>query len=112
MRNTLVIGSVAGNGFNPISCTTRLSDGAASVQFPVVRAGGDTDDPDALCADDIKAQDVPLDPLARDDELGVVTRAPAAGSPALAAGVDCPAVDALGAPRPAQACTSGAVEVP
>ncbi len=109
MRNTLVLDSVAGNGFNPVSCTTALDGGAGSFQFPVERSGGGSDDPDALCAPDVTVKDVTLSDI---DDSGVVpVRAPAAGSPAVGAGADCPAADALGHPREASSCTAGAVEV-
>jgi hypothetical protein len=111
MTNTLILGSVAGNGFNPVSCTTSLQDGAGSFQFPVARAGGGSDDPDALCAPGITVADVPLDDV---DDSGVVpVRRPAAAGAALVvgAGADCPPQDALGAARDPDACTSGAVEV-
>lgn len=111
MTNTLILGSVAGNGFNPVSCTTSLQDGAGSFLFPVARAGGGSDDPDALCAPGITVADVPLDAV---DDRGVVpVRRPSAAAAALVAGAgsDCPAADALGAPRDPTSCTSGAVEV-
>jgi hypothetical protein len=111
MTNTLILGSVVGNGFNPVSCTTSLQDGAGSFQFPVARAGGGSDDPDALCAPGITVADVPLDVV---DDRGVVpVRRPSAAAATLVvgAGSDCPAADALGAPRDRASCTSGAVEV-
>jgi hypothetical protein len=111
MRNTLILGSIAGNGFNPISCTTRLSGGEGSFQFPSLRAGGDSDDPDARCADTITFADVPLDGAVVDDSGHALLVLPAQDSPAVGAGVDCPATDARGEPRPSSGCTSGAAEI-
>jgi hypothetical protein len=108
LRNSLILDSVAGNGFNPISCTTVLDDGSGSIQFPVVRAGGDSDDPSALCASGITVADVGLKD--RDEDGLVPFRAPVEGSAAIGIGSDCPNRDALGRLRPA-ACTAGAIEL-
>jgi hypothetical protein len=107
LRNSLILASEAGNGFNPISCTTALEDGSGSIQFPVTRSGGGSDDPDALCAGAITVVDVPLQ--ARNEDGVVPTRAPAPGSPAIGKGSNCPERDALGRQRP-PTCTAGAVE--
>ncbi|HEY4222127.1 MAG TPA: hypothetical protein VGO62_12310, partial [Myxococcota bacterium] len=109
LENTLILDSAAGNGFNPVSCTTELAGGVGSFQFPVARSGGGSDDPDALCGALVKTVDVPIGDV---DTSGVVpVRVPAASSPALGAGRVCPQSDALGNPRSTDACTAGAVEV-
>ncbi|QRY42027.1 Ig-like domain repeat protein [Microbacterium hominis] len=57
-------------------------------------------------------QSVPGSPLAARDDSGVVpVFPPVPNGPARGAGADCPAVDALGAVRPAQGCDLGAVQV-
>lgn len=108
LRNSLILDSFAGNGFNPVSCTTALEDGSGCVQFPVARSGGGTDDPAALCAASVRVEAVALGPI--EDGGDVPVRAPLPDSPALGLGSDCPARDALGRAR-AQPCTAGAVEV-
>lgn len=108
LRNSLILESFAGNGFNPISCTTSLDDGTGSIQFPVVRSGGGSDEPGSLCAGAITVADVALDDRV---ETGVVpTRPPAAGSAAFGVGTNCPSRDAVGTLR-SEPCTAGAVEI-
>jgi hypothetical protein len=113
LRSSLFIDNAAGNGFNPITCTTSFLDGSSSFQFPVVRAGngggdGGSDDPQSLCAPNIAVLDVDVDAL---DSAGVVpVRRPAAGSAAIDAVSACTGNDALGVAR-TPPCSSGAVEV-
>lgn len=52
-----------------------------------------------------------LGALDRSGTVPVYPLNPSSGNPAFGQGVDCPAVDALGAPRPEQGCDLGAVEV-
>ncbi|MDP2340446.1 MAG: hypothetical protein Q8O67_05795 [Deltaproteobacteria bacterium] len=104
VTGSLFLDHEAGNGFNPITCTTQLEGGAGSFQFPVTRLGngggdGGSDAPGSLCAPNISAVDVDVD----DEDV------PLAGSVAVGANTDCPAVDLRGAPRP-NPCTSGALE--
>lgn len=110
-RNVVIDGHEAGNDFTPISCLDRLDNGGGNVQWPVQRAGGGSDDPDALCTNGILVQDPQLGPLA-DNGGPTPTLLPAAASPAVGRGVDCPSTDQRGEPRRRGACTSGAVEVP
>ncbi len=112
LQDSLFVDNVAGNGFNPITCTTRFAGGGGSFQFPVVRAGngggdGGSDDPGALCADDITVAAVDLADV--DDGGAVPVRRPRPGSAAVGAGQACPAEDATGRPRPTP-CASGAAE--
>ncbi|MBI5500980.1 MAG: hypothetical protein HY907_12115 [Deltaproteobacteria bacterium] len=107
MRNTVVAYSVAGNGWNPISCTRTLADGGGNFQWPVARAGGGSDDPDALCASGASLVDPLLGELA-DNGGPTRTALPADGSPVLGAGTACPPTDQRGEPR--SRCDSGAVE--
>jgi hypothetical protein len=81
MRNTVVAYSVAGNGWNPISCTRTLADGGGNFQWPVERSGGGSDDPDALCAAGARIEDrgLPADRPARARPLPVRFRCRRAG---------------------------------
>ena len=112
LTSSLFIDNVAGNGFNPITCTTSFLDGADSFQFPVVRAGngggdGGSDDPGALCAPNITVADVDL--AALDTSGPVPVRRPAAGSVAVAVVDEGCGVDAIDDARPTP-CAAGAVE--
>lgn len=112
LTNSLFIDNAAGNGFNPITCTTSFQDGSDSFQFPVVRAGngggdGGSDDPQSLCAPDITVVDVDMGPV--DDSGAVPVRRPQAGSAAVGVVDDCIAADASGRERVAP-CAAGAAE--
>ena len=108
-RNVLIADNEAGNGFNPISCLDRLDEGGGNVQWPVIRSGGDSDDPGSRCTEDVLVADPMLGPLS---DLGGPTRTmlPGDGSPAIGIGNNCPATDQRGQPRPTSDCTAGAVE--
>jgi hypothetical protein len=108
LRNSIVANNTAGNGFNPINCTRTLGSGGPNLQFPVVRAGGGSDDPGALCASGVTIASPGLGPLA-DNGGPTRTLLPPAGSPVLGQGTNCPATDQRGRPRPA-ACALGAAE--
>ncbi len=95
LRNTIVAGNTA--MYTP-TCNVSRSDGSGNLQWP----------DGALCTD------APLiaDPLLGDlsaQEGDTEVLMPAATSPAIGLGSDCPASDQLGKPRP-QPCTAGAVE--
>jgi hypothetical protein len=112
LTNTLFVDNVAGNGFNPITCTTRFARGAGSFQFPVVRAGngggdGGSDDPGALCAPEVTVADVDLGAV--DGTGPVPVRRPLPTSAAVGAGRDCVDTDATGRAR-GEPCASGAAE--
>ncbi|MFH1436196.1 MAG: right-handed parallel beta-helix repeat-containing protein [Pseudomonadota bacterium] len=109
MQNTIVDGHEAGNGWNPISCRDLLMEGGGNIQYPVERAGGGSDDPDALCTPDILVADAMLGPL-RDNGGPTLTLMPDPGGPAPGLATGCPATDQRGEPR-GEPCTSGAVEV-
>ncbi|HSK03280.1 MAG TPA: hypothetical protein VK932_18640, partial [Kofleriaceae bacterium] len=57
LHNTIVDGHVAGNGWNPISCLHAFQEGGGNLQWPVARAGGGSDDPDALCSPAVQVAD-------------------------------------------------------
>ncbi len=65
--------------------------------------------PDAACVTGVTFADPMLGALGQNGGP-TATLVPAAGSPALGAGQDCPATDQRGQPRPASGCTVGAVE--
>jgi hypothetical protein len=76
-----------------------LGGAGANMQFP---------DSDAPCTGSITVEDPLLGPL-QDNGGPTSTMAPAAGSPAIGQGTDCPPTDQRGEPRPAS-CTLGAYE--
>jgi hypothetical protein len=111
LHNTIVDGHVAGNGWNPISCLHAFQEGGGNLQWPVARAGGGSDDPDALCSPAVQVADAQLGPLL-EDASGMPTIAPGPASPALGNGSDCPPTDQLGRPRAPGSCDAGAIEAP
>ena len=110
LEGCLFADQVVGNGFNPISCLPSQVDGGGNVQWPVERAGGGSDDPDALCAAGATVVDPDLGPLTRrSGPTGTYpVREPRAARAVLVSGT-CPPTDLLGNPRGAT-CTAGAVE--
>jgi len=111
LRNTIVDGHLAGNGWNPISCLDGFQEGGGNLQWPVARAGGGSDVPGALCSPSVRVADARLGPLLAAGGVVPVV-APGPGSPALGRGSDCPATDQLGRPRRSESCDAGALEVP
>lgn len=107
--NTIVAYSVAGNGWNPISCTRPQMDGGGNFQFPIMRSGGGSDSPDSMCAAGAMTTDPMIADLA-DNGGPTETILPLAGSAVLGAGSGCPAFDQRGMPR--ARCDSGAVSGP
>ncbi len=105
-RNTVFAYHEVGNGWNPISCTRPLRSEGGVFQYPVTRAGGGSDDPEALCAPDAMVADPMLGELG-DHGGPTPTILPAAGSPLLGAGTMCPPTDQRGLPR--TRCDVGAV---
>jgi hypothetical protein len=98
LRNTIVAGNSGGN------CSGKHTGGGGNLEFPQGSGSG--------CSDDVVFADPQLGPLG--DNGGpahTLTMLPAATSPAVGAGRDCPAIDQRGGARAAQGCTSGAVEV-
>jgi hypothetical protein len=92
----------------PMQCNISSSGtGDGNLQWPRNRAVGGA--PDTPCTPTVTFADPMLGPLA-DNGGPTQTRLPAAGSPAIGAGVSCPAMDQRGNTRAATGCTSGAVE--
>lgn len=110
LRNTIVADSVAGNAWNPISCLATFLEGGGNLQWPVARAGGGSDVPDALCSASIAVTDAELGALQHNGGPTLTIR-PAADSPAIAVGANCPEKDQRGVVRPLGICAAGAVEL-
>jgi hypothetical protein len=106
VRNT-IIANQGTNVWNPQNCsdlapTTIPASGDGVLQWPIEALEG------YLCVAGARLADPQLGPL-QDNGGFAPTRMPAPASPAVAAGVDCPATDARGRAR-AVPCTLGAVE--
>ena len=98
--------NTARNPGAPMQChVTGTGDG--NLQWPMVHDVGGA--PDAKCTPTTTFADTLLGTLG-DHGGASPTIAPAAGSPAIGAGVDCPPTDQRGMPRPATGCTAGSVE--
>lgn len=110
LEGCLFADQVVGNGFNAISCLPGQVDGGGNVQWPVVRSGGGSDDPDALCAPGVTVVDPDLGPLGVESGAtgSFPVRRPRSTSAVTVTG-SCPATDLLGNARGAR-CTVGAVE--
>jgi hypothetical protein len=110
LQNSIVDGNEAGNGWNPISCLAAFVEGGGNLQWPVARAGGGSDVPDAMCSPSVLVADAELGAL-QDNGGATLTIRPAPGSPAQAHGSNCAATDQRGFPRFPSVCTAGAVEI-
>jgi hypothetical protein len=110
LANSIVDGNEAGNAWNPISCLHRFEEGGGNLQWPVLRASGQSDVPGSLCSQSVTVADSQLGALA-DNGGPTATIAPAPTSPALAPRTGCPAFDQRGVARDPNACTAGAVEL-
>lgn len=110
LANSIVDGSIAGNAWNPISCLAPFLEGGGNLQWPILRASGQSDAPGSLCSASITTADAQLGPLA-DHGGPTLTIAPAATSPALLPRTGCPDADQRGWPRITGACTAGAIEL-
>jgi hypothetical protein len=110
LASSIVDGNVAGNGWNPISCLAPFLEGGGNLQWPVARAGGGSDVPDALCSPSVTLADARLGALQANGGPTLTIR-PAPDSPALGLGASCPPTDQRGVARPAASCTAGAVEL-
>ncbi len=93
--NTIVANNTGGNEFNPVSCTETAAGGENNLQFPAQQPSGQDDTP---CAPGITFADPLLGPLA-DNGGPTLTMALLPGSPAIGAGMDCPATDQRGVAR-------------
>jgi hypothetical protein len=116
IRNT-IIANTALNLYTPLNCTGSSFDtppaaGDHNLQYAWVDGVAVPTGPqsDMDCTAGITRADPLLAPLA-DNGGDSWTKVPGAGSPALGAGTDCPAVDQRGEPRDSGTCTIGAVEV-
>lgn len=103
--NTITVPNV------PVSCRTPMVDAKGNFQWPVMRPGGGTDNPTALCTSEVLVTDPMMAaPAVRAGPAGrFLVATPQPGSPSLALTSMCPAEDQLGRPRPIP-CSAGAVE--
>jgi hypothetical protein len=109
LANSILDGNIAGNAWNPISCRSPFSEGGGNLQWPILRASGQSDAPDALCSAAISTADSQLGAL-QDNGGPTLTIEPAATSPASIPRRGCPETDQRGRRRNTEACTAGAVE--
>ncbi|MBI5487772.1 MAG: right-handed parallel beta-helix repeat-containing protein [Deltaproteobacteria bacterium] len=107
LDNTIFAGNEAAGPYNGQSCMRTMDGGAHNLQWPATRPNGSDDTP---CVAGLDFADPQLGPLS-DNGGPTRTMAPAAGSPALGAGADCPETDQRGEPRTAS-CDLGSVEMP
>ncbi len=103
IRNTIIANDWL-NDFTPLNCNGEPAAGEANLQWPENNQSNN----DVACVANITH----ADPLMGALDADTHTRAPQSGSPAIGLGVNCPATDQLGNPRPASGCTAGAIEVP
>jgi hypothetical protein len=111
INNTIFDGNITQNADSGMSCeTTGTGSGSSDLQWPQNHVvGGSADIP---CVTGITFADANLGPLQLQSASDLAqTMLPAAGSPAIGLGRNCPATDQRGKPRPATGCTAGAVEV-
>ncbi len=106
IRNSVFAWNAADHPYDAMACSKTV-DGDHNVQWPATRLGGGEDNP---CVEGIAFADPLLGDLA-DNGGPTRTMLPQAGSPALGAGEDCPALDQRGVPR-SEPCDAGAVELP
>lgn len=110
IQNSLFANNVGQNPGAPMQCQVdAATSGSGDIQFPANHVAGTA--PDAACVTGITFADPRLGALG-DNGGPTPTALPAAGSPAIGAGKNCPATDQRGNPRKADGCTAGAVEVP
>ena len=111
LGNTIIANNIVGNAYNPISCTQKLGNLGGNLQYPVIRQGGGSDDPSALCSDGVIEANPLLRPL-QNNGGPTLTTAPASNSPAANQGQNnCPTTDQRGQTRK-NPCTLGAYELP
>ncbi|MGH7294748.1 MAG: choice-of-anchor Q domain-containing protein, partial [Polyangiaceae bacterium] len=101
LQNTLVAGNTKGTMEGEVSCDHSHAGAGANMEYP-----GDSSSP---CTPSVLVADPQLGPL-QNNGGSTDTLAPAAGSPAIGKGSDCPPTDQTGATRKAS-CTLGAYEV-
>jgi hypothetical protein len=106
LTSNLFANNTAQNTGAPMQCHV-MGTGDGNLQWPRKHAAGNADD--APCTPTTTFADPLLGPFG-DNGGPTPTMLPLGGSPALGAGVSCPATDQRGMPRPATGCTSGSVE--
>ncbi len=100
LGNTIIANNTVGNAYNPINCTQKLGNLGGNLQYPMLRQGGGSDDPSALCSDGVIEADPLLGPL-QNNGGPTLTMVPASNSPATAKGNNnCPATESTGADTP------------
>ena len=99
--NSIVANNVRGTLDSTTNCAKTHGGSGANLQFP---AAG------TMCTATVTIADPMLGPL-QDNGGPTQTMLPAAGSPAIGTGAQCPTIDQRGMAR-ATSCTLGAVEVP
>jgi hypothetical protein len=104
--NSLFVNNTANNPGAPMQCQMTAT-GTGNLQFPQNHTSGGS--PDSLCVTGIAFADPTLGAIAANGGP-TATMLPKASSPALGIGKLCPATDQRGTSRPADGCTSGAVE--
>jgi len=107
IKNTLFDKNTTQDCRSPMACSAGISTGVGNQQWPAQHLVCPTRD--RLCAGGTIFRDPRLGALA-DNGGPTQTAVPLADSPALGAGLDCPATDQRGVIRPANGCTAGAVE--
>ncbi len=107
IRNTIFANNTTMDCGSPMACADGASTGDGNVQWPMAHTV--CTDADTPCTPSTKFADAKLGAL-QDNGGDTETQVPAAGSPALGIGVDCPATDQRGMPRPQTGCAAGAVE--
>lgn len=111
LGNTIIANNTVGNGYNPINCTQKLGNLGGNLQYPIIRQGGGSDDPNTLCSDGVKQTD-PLLGALQNNGGPTLTIAPASNSPATDQGYNnCPTTDQRGQTRKIP-CAIGAFELP
>lgn len=105
--NTIFWNNSTKEPYNPQACWFTPKKGAQNLQWPKKRYGGKIDD--TACVENISWQDAKLGAL-QDNGGPTKTLKPAAGSPAIGVGKDCPTEDQRGQPRTKASCAAGAVE--
>ena len=106
LASDLFDGNTAKNPGAPMQCQV-MGTGDGDLQWPSTHDVGGAGD--AKCTPTTTFADPMLGTLA-DNGGAAMTLLPAAGSPAIGAGVGCPPTDQRGMPRPSTKCASGSVE--
>lgn len=110
LQNSIFSKNIAGNGFNPITCSgQKFINGGGNSQFPINRTGGGSDNPSALCTTGISTTDPLLGTLSNNGGP-TKTILPNPNSPIKKTiSSNCASTDQRGQPR-ATPCSAGATE--